>query len=108
MFLEFANGISTEEFATIISKNALLCCYVHADWCVLCQKTFSPMKRISEEFSNISFISVNLTKSRWMNEKLGIHHIPLILIIKDKILIRKIKIEKDLVVLREYLNSLIE
>ena len=73
---------STKSFDDIIAKGNVVVDF-YADWCGPCKRMTPVLCSLSEEFSNVTFIKVNIDDNKSIADRYGVKSIPTLIFFKD-------------------------
>ena len=73
---------STKSFDDIIAKGNVVVDF-YADWCGPCKRMTPVFCSLSEEFSNVTFIKVNIDDNKSIADRYGVKSIPTFIFFKD-------------------------
>jgi thioredoxin 1 len=79
----FPDGISPEDLETILHSHAEVILLLWTDWCSSCQHQRPVFDNLARQFPNICFVSANLGKSRWIQERIQVAGVPTFLFFRD-------------------------
>lgn len=82
--------INTEEFNEI-TKNGTTLVDFFADWCGPCKMLGPVLEKVSEQYSDIEFVKVNVDENMDLAQQYGIMSIPTVYIFKDGEVVNKMQ-----------------
>ena len=79
--------LTEENFEKVTSKKGILMIDCWAEWCGACQ-SFNPIfESVAKKYSKHTFAKLDTVKEKQLVSKLGIEHIPTLMLYRDGILI---------------------
>ncbi|MBN2156092.1 MAG: hypothetical protein JW776_08615 [Candidatus Lokiarchaeota archaeon] len=102
---EFTKEISEKEFKSILIDNDLVVVDCYADWCSPCLQFRPIFEKLSNEYTNIKFISIDTDGTQWIGEKYDIDSIPRFLFFKNAHLVYEHKGASPLEVFEYFIKT---
>ncbi len=72
----FPDGIAPEQWDAILMTHKKVIMLLWTDWCPSCKNQRPLFDQLAGEFLGICFVSVNLGKSRWIQERTQVAGVP--------------------------------
>ena len=83
--MSYKNVVTIEEFKQeVYTTEKLILIYFGADWCGPCQALGPVFSKVSEKFDDVSFIKINVDKSKDISGEFQVQGIPAMFLVRDK------------------------
>ena len=92
MLIDYNETISKSQFQDLMKSKENLVVAFYTSWCSPCIQTKQVLGFLSssEIYGSIGFCSINLVKSRWLNEQFSIHSAPVVFFVKNSKLVHRV------------------
>lgn len=67
----------------LLAEEKSLIVLLYTDWCSSCKHQYPIFQKISEKFPGISFMTLNLAKSRWIQDMIRVAGVPTFFFFKN-------------------------
>ncbi|MDO4198951.1 MAG: thioredoxin [Erysipelotrichaceae bacterium] len=96
--------VNDKEFKEVIKEGITLVDF-YADWCGPCKALAPVLEALSEEYTEVNFIKVNVDESEETSMEYGIMSIPAVFMLKDGNIIGKTGGYRDLEAMKSFIDD---
>jgi len=76
-------SVSTAEFNTVLANNEYVVVDFYADWCGPCKAMKSTLGQVEKEYTNVTFVAVNIDNASALANKFSVRSIPTVIFFKN-------------------------